>query len=636
MSREKQLEKLVVTLEAKTAKYKADLDKARSKSKSFAKNTKKDAIDIKGALAGIGFAFATKKIIDATAKQEKAVKQLEQGLKSTANAAGFSLSQLTQYASELQRVTTFGDEDIIAAQSQLVTFTRITGNEFKRTMQAALDLSTRMDQDLKSSVLQLGKALNDPVANMGALTRSGIQFTDQQKEMIKALVKSGDQVGAQKLILKELETQFGGSARAARDTFGGALKGLDNAFGDLLESSGGLEDARVSVEKLTKLLSDPSIVSGVNTLTSAIIKGFSGALGFVTDTVNAVKFLAEEFAAFNVGPAIDDIVRIQDEITNLEAKISVIDNMMRTSPQVEARRERLAGELKLLKDQLKLALELQTLPPPKPLVIDINNGQASDTPEILDNEKDKTFKFIKDPKNLDKFENLMDEYAVVSENTAAYIEDSFTSAFNNMTDNMSRGLAQAIVEGESLKDVFGQVAKTLAIDMVASLIKVGAQMLINAALGKAAQAEEVIAANILGPTIAAAYSGAAAMVSLATLGGNAIPAQTAIGSTVALSAGLAGMAHDGIDNVPKEGTWLLDKGERVLSSRQNQDFSNYMKGSGGEKVSVTNVFQISAGVEGTVQTEIKKLLPAIERLSQNSVEKAIRGGGSLARAVGAR
>ena len=36
------------------------------------------------------------------------------------------------------------------------------------------------------------------------------------------------------------------------------------------------------------------------------------------------------------------------------------------------------------------------------------------------------------------------------------------------------------------------------------------------------------------------------------------------------------MAHDGIDNIPKEGTWLLDKGERVLSPRQNADFTRAM------------------------------------------------------------
>lgn len=39
---------------------------------------------------------------------------------------------------------------------------------------------------------------------------------------------------------------------------------------------------------------------------------------------------------------------------------------------------------------------------------------------------------------------------------------------------------------------------------------------------------------------------------------------------------LTGMAHDGIDNIPEEGTWLLDGGERVLNSKQNEDLTKYL------------------------------------------------------------
>ena len=55
--------------------------------------------------------------------------------------------------------------------------------------------------------------------------------------------------------------------------------------------------------------------------------------------------------------------------------------------------------------------------------------------------------------------------------------------------------------------------------------------------------------------------------------------QALVASIVANITGVqapTGMAHDGIDYVPKEGTWLLDKGERVLSPRQNADFTRAM------------------------------------------------------------
>ena len=61
-----------------------------------------------------------------------------------------------------------------------------------------------------------------------------------------------------------------------------------------------------------------------------------------------------------------------------------------------------------------------------------------------------------------------------------------------------------------------------------------------------------------------------------------IPMATAIRAlgyaSVGLIAGqtIAGMAHNGIDNIPKEGTWLLDGGERVLNPQQNKDLTSYL------------------------------------------------------------
>ena len=99
-------------------------------------------------------------------------------------------------------------------------------------------MSEVMQQDLKTSIVMVGKALNDPISNLSAMTRAGVQFSDEQKKMIKTLWEAGDAAAAQNIILTEMESQFGGAARAARDTFGGAVKAAKNAFGDMAESIG--------------------------------------------------------------------------------------------------------------------------------------------------------------------------------------------------------------------------------------------------------------------------------------------------------------------------------------------------------------------------------------------------------------
>lgn len=93
-------------------------------------------------------------------------------------------------------------------------------------------------EQLSSQAIQLGKALNDPTKGMAALSKVGVSFTEQQEKQIKVLQESGDIMGAQKIILDELAKEYGGSAAAAAQTFGGQMENLQNRFGEIGESLG--------------------------------------------------------------------------------------------------------------------------------------------------------------------------------------------------------------------------------------------------------------------------------------------------------------------------------------------------------------------------------------------------------------
>lgn len=316
---------LTIDIGADLAHLRRDMSSAEKTIKSSTDQMAKRAASAKKALGAIAGALAvggvTSSIIEATRKQEAAVKQLEQGLASTGGVVGRSLDELVKKAGELQNATTFGDEDIIAAQSKLVTFTKVIDEQFDKTIDAALDLSARMGTDLTSSVVQLGKALNDPVKNLSALSRAGIQFTDSQKDLIKNLVETNRLADAQKIILSELETQFGGSAEAARDTFGGSLTGLSNAFGDLFEASGSLDDAKNSIEDLTQLLQDPKTIEAANKLASGIISAFSGVAESVVTTTEVFGYLKDEIAAQGGFVKDDDYVRLEQAISDTNDQI---------------------------------------------------------------------------------------------------------------------------------------------------------------------------------------------------------------------------------------------------------------------------------------------------------------------------
>ena len=171
--------------------------------------------------------------------QARAETKVATALKSTGNQVGYNLDQLKAYASELQSKTIFGDETILNdVTTRLLAFTNITGDNFKRTQQMALDMSTALEMDLGSAATMLGKALDDPIGKMSALSRAGINFTDEQKAMVKQLVETGDTAKAQSIMLDALEQKFGGQAEAAAKVGMGALKQLRNSWGDFLEQIG--------------------------------------------------------------------------------------------------------------------------------------------------------------------------------------------------------------------------------------------------------------------------------------------------------------------------------------------------------------------------------------------------------------
>lgn len=171
-------------------------------------------------------------------EQEQQEAKLAAVVKATGEAAGFSADEIKKYAGELQGATTFGDELTISAAAILATFKQIKGDEFKRTIAAAQDLSSLLGTDLKSSVLQLGKALEDPTTGLTALRRAGVSFSASEKERIKTLQESGKIQEAQRIVLKAVEDQVGGTANALRKQYGGAVTAVDNAYGDLKEEIG--------------------------------------------------------------------------------------------------------------------------------------------------------------------------------------------------------------------------------------------------------------------------------------------------------------------------------------------------------------------------------------------------------------
>jgi hypothetical protein len=170
--------------------------------------------------------------------QAEAEAKVESTIIATGQAAGVTTDELKKMAREMQNVTKFGDEVILRGQSMLLTFKQIGKDVFPAATETMLNLAEAMGTDVKEQAIQLGKALNDPITGLTALRRVGITFSDAQERVIKNMQKSGDIASAQKLILAELESQFGGLARAAAEVGTGSLVQFQNRADDIKELLG--------------------------------------------------------------------------------------------------------------------------------------------------------------------------------------------------------------------------------------------------------------------------------------------------------------------------------------------------------------------------------------------------------------
>lgn len=265
--------------------------------------------------------------------QERAQAKVTQAIKSTGGAAGFTAGELFRNASALQELTRFGDEEILnGVTAQLLTFTNISGDQFQLAQERALDLATTLDGDLRSASIMVGKALNDPVKGLTAMSRAGVTFSEDQAKVIKALAQTGDLAGAQTLILAELEKQYGGQAQAAAEAGLGAMDQLSNAWGDLKEEVGAV------VAELLPPITEffRSMVSGFQALPDPVQKSIV-VLGLLTLTVGplalAIGGLTIAFSALmgpvgliaaGVGVAAVALATLWPETDNVTASTDVL------------------------------------------------------------------------------------------------------------------------------------------------------------------------------------------------------------------------------------------------------------------------------------------------------------------------
>jgi lambda family phage tail tape measure protein len=161
---------------------------------------------------------------------------------------------------------------------------------------------------------------------------------------------------------------------------------------------------------------------------------------------------------------------------------------------------------------------------------------------------------------------------------------------DGLTDSISDNLSAMILEGQTLGETFRNIASTMASSIINALTEMAAQWLVyqgvQLLVGKATQASAIPAliANATATSLQAQLAAFASTAAIPIVGPALAPA-AAVSAAAATapfvagisSAALAGMAHDGIDSVPADGSWYLQKGERVTTAETSAKLDNTLE-----------------------------------------------------------
>ena len=213
---------------------------------------------IAAGLVGIGgFTIGLTKAVRAGSTYEQFLLRTQRQLIATGNASGLTVRQIDRFSVALAKNTLASTEGARRAAAALLTFRSVSGDTFKETLRLAQDLAATGFGTLESNAVQLGKALEDPTLGLTALRRVGVSFSDQQREMIKAMTEAGDVAGAQAVILGGLRGQVAGSGEAEAGGLAGAFDTLTENIGRFFEKLG------TETGLLTRLAAGISGLAGV-------------------------------------------------------------------------------------------------------------------------------------------------------------------------------------------------------------------------------------------------------------------------------------------------------------------------------------------------------------------------------------
>ncbi|QOD00383.1 phage tail length tape measure family protein [Pseudomonas putida] len=576
-----------------------------------------------------------KEMIESTRGLAKAWDEVKTSVTSAWNelktglSASPELFKLQHLQSQLQRAREIGDKALITGLEKQVELA-----------QASVDLQ---NQKAKSSAAELSTR-KATIAADKAWFDAGLKYRSLEQQRDEDIAKARAQGLAAKVSEEEIEKRIakiredyakrepkqpkqravGGQNRGvaeAENTFArlyGQYDPAAQAARALTKEQGQLDLAltkgKISQDEYGKALAQASLNY------AAAIKGAQGLTAAEQYRAQLERQLQTDrdenrVNAAAVGAGDLQAERARSQIQLVRDTNTTIQNLMTERDRTESEREKQAL-------QRQIDLQREYLPQ---RIAELQNGWAQMDQAMLN--------------PINGWTAAVQNFGNQARDIAGQTESIFSSAFNNI----SADITDAIMSGQLSFSTLGDIAGNVVRDILAGFVKMGVQMALNAALNATLGTAAAGQSMILAGTTATAWAPAAAMASLATLGANSVPAAAALTSTTALASSLAvipGFATGGYVSGAGTGTSdsimaRLSDGEFVVNAAATKRNRALLEAiNSNERVSVAGgggsaVTTQSSAQSGGSQTNQVIHQVTIENYSQSQVETRTDPDGRL-------
>lgn len=438
------------------------------------------------------------------------------------------------------------------------------------------------------------------------------------------------------------------AAEAATKKLNQAFKSTEENYQRQIELINTSTDKRKDATEVEKLAFEMSSgkLDGINDKQRKRLEGLAAELDALKKVKNAEED-AKKLASFksNVN---------EDFLTARNGFDQELAGAGRGDKYKERLKERLAIEEDFNRQQRELVLQRNSGDLSQELYDQETQVLSDALAERLDLQNDYYSQLDEAQNNwMDGVTSAWENFADAATDYSAMAADATTSILGSARSELGSFLSDVATGAEDAGDALMDMVTGFAKSMIDTLADMAAQWLVYQAVqllvGKSTQSVAAMGmvANAQATSFQAqlaAYASTAAIpiVGPALAPGAAMAAAMATAPMVAgvASTSLMGMAHNGLDNIPREGTWLLDGGERVLNPNQNRDLTQYLRdandagagsgGGGGITIHAPVTVQAQPGMsDDAARRQGEMMAKGLEEQMEQVIYKATQQGGIL-------